>query len=75
MVLFSSFGFLHNVIGIVFLMAEQTFIVLDRELIVGNFIHGETHVEGCVLVLIFGYFNLVTPCSFISMLISPWFYL
>ncbi|KAM3305889.1 N-acetyltransferase 9-like protein isoform X1 [Capsicum chacoense] len=24
---------------------KQTFIVLDRELIVGNFIHGETHVE------------------------------
>ncbi|PHT50087.1 N-acetyltransferase 9 [Capsicum baccatum] len=27
---------------------KQTFIVLDRELIVGNFIHGETHVEAMV---------------------------
>lgn len=27
---------------------KQTFIVLDRELIVGNFIHGEPHVEAMV---------------------------
>ncbi|WMV30598.1 hypothetical protein MTR67_023983, partial [Solanum verrucosum] len=27
---------------------KQTFIVLDRELIVGNFTHGEPHVEAMV---------------------------
>ncbi|XP_055810738.1 uncharacterized protein LOC129880641 [Solanum dulcamara] len=27
---------------------KQTFIVLDRELVVGNFIHGEPHVEAIV---------------------------
>ncbi|CAN4114118.1 unnamed protein product [Withania somnifera] len=27
---------------------KQTFIVLDRELIVGNFVHGEPHVEAMV---------------------------
>ena len=26
--------------------AEQTFIVLDREMVVGEFIHGDPHVEG-----------------------------
>ncbi len=26
--------------------AEQTFIVLDKEMVVGEFIHGDPHVEG-----------------------------
>lgn len=54
--------------GNAFSMAEQTFIVLDRELIVENFIHGEPHVEGCNLVLVFNWSSLITPYSFISTL-------
>ena len=27
-------------------LAEQTFIVLDKDLVVGEFKHGEAHVEG-----------------------------
>lgn len=29
-----------------FVFAEQTFIVLDKQLIVGEFKHGEAHEEG-----------------------------
>lgn len=51
--------FLHvvlmNFIGNVFLLAEQTFIVLDKELIIGKFIPGEPHVEGCISSLILNY--------------------
>lgn len=28
------------------IFAEETFIVLDKDLVVGNFSHGEPHVEG-----------------------------
>lgn len=28
------------------LFAERTFIVLDKDLVVGDFVHGEAHVEG-----------------------------
>lgn len=44
-----------NIIGNAFLMAEQTFIVLDKELIIGKFIPGEPHVEGCISSLILNY--------------------
>lgn len=26
--------------------AEQTFIVLDKDLVMGEFVHGDPHVEG-----------------------------
>jgi len=39
--------------------AEQTFIVLDKEMVVGEFIHGDPHVEGK-----FAAFLLITLCSF-----------
>lgn len=28
------------------IFAEETFIVLDKDLVVGNFSHGQPHVEG-----------------------------
>lgn len=49
--------------GVALCLAEQTFIVLDKELVVGDFIHGEPHIEGQFTCCVISHFSETTILS------------